>query len=119
MRQWLTILVGILYLGGLVLVLSPLWSAGAAESVTITPTKPVQGIRSLGSQSLGSVDVVPSRPPGELSGEGGTVAGEFSESETPQVEGEAETGAPEGSESNEAVTGGGKPEGKSVIGFEG
>jgi len=50
-----------------------------------------------------------------LSGEAVTGSGESSASETAGTE----AGASVGSESSEAVTGGGGSEGKSVIGFEG
>lgn len=116
-RLWLAFGLGIAYLSGLALLLSPLWSGGAVESATTPPVKPVQGIKTLGTRSLGSVDVVPSRLPGTLIGETG-VGGEGAlGSEATQVEGGSEAGAPEGAESSEA--GGGGSKGKSVIGFEG
>lgn len=119
LRRLFAIGLGIAYLCGLALLLSPLWRVGNAESVATTPIRPVQGIKPLGVRPLGLVDVVPSRPPGVLPGEGGGGSGEFSGSETPRAAGETETGTTEGSESSEAVAGGGGPEGKSVIGFEG
>lgn len=116
LRQVLAIGLGIAYLSGLALLLSPLWSGGTVESAATIPTKPVQGIRPLGVRSLGSVEVVPSRPPGASIGEAGGTEGEALGSEAAQVEGESEASAPEGGESIEAAGG---SKGKPVIGFEG